>query len=85
MITKFFLYTVLIISILASACVPKKPLPPVLQPTAPPKAEFIDYNKVFLEAENLYKQVLFDDALLKYGFYLKNQPDGIHADLVRSK
>ncbi|MFC1877414.1 penicillin-binding protein activator [Thermodesulfobacteriota bacterium] len=62
------------------ACAPKKPLPPLLEPTVPPMVETIDYGTMFLEAEALFAQQSFEDALIKYGFYIQYQPDGVHAD-----
>ena len=61
-------------------CAPKQPLPPLLKPTVPPMLETIDYGNVFLEAEALFAEQSFEDALIKYGSYLQHQPDGVHAD-----
>ena len=55
------------------ACAPKKPLPPLLEPTVPPMVETIDYGTMFLEAEALFAQQSFEDALIKYGFYIQQE------------
>ena len=67
-------------TVLLWACAPKQPLPPLLKPSLPPEMETIDYENMFLEAEALFAEQLFEDALAKYGFYIQHQPDGIHAD-----
>jgi len=61
-------------------CAPRQPLPPLLKPTEPPMVEIIDYGNVFLEAEALFAEQSFEDALIKYSSYIQHQPDGIHAD-----
>ena len=55
-------------------------MPPLLEPTAPPELEAIDYGNLFLEAQSLYAVQWFEEALLKYDFYIQRQPDGVHAD-----
>jgi branched-chain amino acid transport system substrate-binding protein len=67
-------------TVLLWACAPKQPLPPLLKPSLPPEMETIDYENMFLEAEALFAEQSFEDALAKYGFYIQHQPDGIHAD-----
>ncbi len=67
------------------ACAPKKPLPPLLEPTVPPMVEIIDDENMFLEAEASFAAQSFEDALIKYGFYLQHQPDGVHADTARKR
>jgi ABC-type branched-subunit amino acid transport system substrate-binding protein len=64
------------------ACAPKHPLPPPLEPEAPPELETMDDENLFLEAEISYAAQWFEDALLKYGAYLQHQPDGVHADVA---
>ena len=52
----------------------------LLKPSLPPEVETIDYENMFLEAEALFAEQSFEDALAKYGFYIQHQPDGVHAD-----
>ena len=68
--------------LLVWACAPKQALPPLLKPTEPPGAEVIDYTSLFQEAEALFADQLFEEALEKYGSYLENQPQGVHADMA---
>ncbi len=67
-------------TVLVWACAPRQPLPPLLKPTEPPRVEIIDYGNVFLEAEALFAEERFEDALGKYGYYIQHRPDGVHAD-----
>lgn len=67
-------------TVLLWACAPKQPLPPLLKPTPPPEIETIDYETMFTEAETLFTEQSFEDALVKYDFYIQQQPDGLHAD-----
>ncbi len=64
------------------ACAPKQPLPPPLEPTAPPELETIDYESLFLEAETSFAEQWFENALLQYGSYVQHQPDGVHTDMA---
>jgi len=67
------------------ACVPKLPLPPLLEPTPPPEVETIDYYEVYLEAESLFAEQFFEEALERYNFYFANHPEGACADRVLSR
>ena len=78
--TRQLFHLAVILTLLLGACAPKQPLPPLLKPTQPPKAEIVDDGKVFREAEALFAQQLFEDALAKYASYLEKQPRGAYAD-----
>ncbi len=67
-------------TVLLWACAPKQALPPLLEPEPPPEVETIDYEAMFMEAESLFSEQSFEEALLKYDFYIQQQPDGLHAD-----
>ena len=78
--TRDIFLLIISVNMLLWACAPRQPLPPVLEPTPPPKTETIDYEGVFLEAETLFGKQLLEDALEKYRFYLQNLPQGENAD-----
>ena len=67
-------------TVLLWACAPKQPLPPLDKPTPPPEVDTIDYETMFREAETLFAEQSFEDALVKYEFYIQQQPDGLHVD-----
>ena len=65
-------------------CAPRLPLPPVLEPTPPPsKLASIDYQQVFLQAEELFALERLDQALTQYSIYVNNQTTGPYADKAR--
>jgi len=78
---RYFL-PIIISTVLVWACASKQPLPPPLKPSLPPEVETIDYENTFLEAEALFAEQSFEDALGKYDFYIQHQPDGVHADIA---
>jgi len=77
---------IILLTALTWACAQRQPLPPVMEPTPPPiKLAPIDYQQVFREAEKLYNNQLFDEALEKYTHYVDNQPLGSFADTARKR
>ncbi len=66
------------------ACAPRLPLPPVLEPTPPPgKLAPIDYQQVFMQAEELFALERLEQALTQYSIYVNNQSTGPYADKAR--
>ena len=78
--TRDIFLLIIFVNMLFWACVPRQPLPPLLESTPPPEIETIDYEGVFLEAETLFAKQLLEDALEKYRFYLQSLPQGENAD-----
>ena len=78
--TRDIFLLIIFVNMLFWACVPRQPLPPLLEPTPPPEIEAIDYEGVFLEAETLFAKQLLEDALEKYRFYLQSLSQGENAD-----
>ena len=75
-----YILFIIVSAVLLWTCAPKQAQPPLLKPSLPPELETIDYENLFLEAEVSYAAQWFEEALLKYGSYLQNRPDGLHAD-----
>ena len=76
--------SVILMAGLLWACVPKLPLPPVLEPTPPPsKLAPIDYQQLFMQAEELYALERLEQALTQYSIYVNNQSTGPYADKAR--
>ncbi len=88
-IVKTMLYRRIILSVILMvgilwACAPRLPLPPVLEPTPPPsELAPIDYQQVFMQAEELFALERLDQALTQYNIYVNNQSTGPYADKAR--
>jgi len=66
------------------SCAPKLPLPPLLEPSPPPsKLAPLDYQQVFMQAEELFALERLEQALTQYSIYVNNQSTGPYADKAR--
>ncbi len=66
------------------SCAPRLPLPPVLAPSPPPsKLAPIDYQQVFIQAEELFALERLEQALTQYSIYVNNRSTGPFADKAR--
>ena len=79
------LITFLALAILFWGCAQKQLPPVILTPTQPPEIELPDGDAIFSEAEDLYLDNAFDEALKKYAEYLEFYPEGPLADAALFK